>query len=86
VENLDVPPELYRPSKSARKTYLYALYHCKQVGEMEDKEVTKAMEINSRTHKFSQELIRNGHLPILYELGKNLVMKELVNAVQKRII
>jgi hypothetical protein len=61
---------------------LYALDHCQQVGKREDKEVTKVMEICSRTHKDSQELIRNGHLPRLDELGKNLVTKELVNAVQ----
>jgi hypothetical protein len=41
------------------------------------------MGICSRTHKASQELIRNGHLPRLDELGKNLVMEELVNAVQE---
>jgi hypothetical protein len=40
------------------------------------------MEICSRTHKASQELIRNGRLPRLDELGKNLVTKESVNAVQ----
>jgi hypothetical protein len=82
AENPDAPPELYRPSKSTRKTDMYALDHCQQVGKREDKEVTKAMVICSRTHKASQELIRNGHLPILDELGKNLVTEELVNAVQ----
>jgi hypothetical protein len=61
---------------------MYALDHFQQIGKREDKEVTKAMEICSRTHKVAQELIRNGHLPILDELGKNLVTEELVNAVQ----
>jgi hypothetical protein len=41
------------------------------------------MGIFSRTHKASQELIRHGRLPMLDELGKNLVMEELVNAVQE---
>jgi hypothetical protein len=41
------------------------------------------MGIFSRTHKDDQELIRHGWLPMLDELGKNLVMEELVNAVQK---
>jgi hypothetical protein len=40
------------------------------------------MAICSRTHKVAQELIRNGCLPRLNELGKNLVTEELVNAVQ----
>jgi hypothetical protein len=40
------------------------------------------MEICSRIHKVAQELIRNGHLPRLDELGKNLVAEEMVNAVQ----
>jgi hypothetical protein len=75
AENLDVPPKLYRPLKLARKTKLYALDHFQQVGKWVDKEVTKEMGIYSRTHKASQELIRNGCLPRLDELGKNLVMK-----------
>jgi hypothetical protein len=81
AENPDAPLELYRPSKSARKTDLYALYHFQQIEKRADKEVTKAMEICSKTHKASQGLIRNGCLPRLYELGKNLVIKELVNAI-----
>ena len=52
------------------------------IREIADKEVTKAMEICSRTNKDSHELIRNACLPILDELGNNLVTKELVNAVQ----
>jgi hypothetical protein len=83
AENLDAPTELYRPSKSTRKTDLYALDHCQQVGKRADKEVTKAIGIFSRTHKVAQELIRHGRLPMLDELGKNLVMEELVNAVQE---
>jgi hypothetical protein len=39
------------------------------------------MEICSRIHKVAQELIRNSRLPRLDELGKNLVIEELVNAV-----
>jgi hypothetical protein len=41
------------------------------------------MGICSRTHKAAQELIRHGRLPRLDELGKNLVMEELVNVVQE---
>jgi hypothetical protein len=82
-KNIDAPTELYRPSKSTRKTYLYALDHFQYVGKQVDKEVTKAMEIFSRTHKSSQEFIRHGLLPSLDELGKNLVMEELVNVVQE---
>jgi hypothetical protein len=81
-ENPDAPPELYRLSKSGRKIDLYALDHCQQIGQRVDREVTKSMEICSRIHKVAQELIRNGHLPRLDELGKNLVAEEMVNAVQ----
>ena len=42
------------------------------------------MGIFSTTHKDSQDLIRHGQLPMLDKLGKNLVMEELVNVVQKR--
>jgi hypothetical protein len=31
-ENLDAPPELYRLSKSGRKTDLYALDQCQKIG------------------------------------------------------
>jgi hypothetical protein len=41
------------------------------------------MEICSRIHKVAQELIKNGRLPRLDELGKNLVVEEMVNAVQE---
>jgi hypothetical protein len=41
------------------------------------------MGICSRTHKAAQELIRNGLLPRLDELGNNLVMEDLVNSVQE---
>jgi hypothetical protein len=81
-ENHDAPPKLYRLSKSRRKTDLYALDHCQQIGQIDDREVTKSMEICSRIHKDSQELIRNGRLPRLDELGKNLVVEEMVNVVQ----
>jgi hypothetical protein len=60
---------------------MYALDHCQEVGKQADKEVTKEIGIFSRTHKVSQELIRHGRLPMLDELGKNLVMEELVNVV-----
>jgi hypothetical protein len=86
AENFDAPPALYKPSKLVRKTYLYALDHFHQVGKQVDKEVTKEMEICSRTHKVSQELIRNGCLPRLEELGNNLFMEELVNMVQESTI
>jgi hypothetical protein len=82
MKNFDAPLELYRPSKSTRKTNLYVLDHFQQVGQREDKEVTKAMAICTRTHKDAIELIRNGCLPRLKELGKNLVTEGLVNAVQ----
>jgi hypothetical protein len=52
-----------------------------QPGQKVDTEVTKSMEICSRIHKASQELIKNGRLPRLDELGKNPVSEELVNAV-----
>jgi len=82
-ENHDAPPELYRPSKSTRKKDLYASNHCQQVGKRVDKEVTKEMVIYPRTHKVSQQMIRNGILPRLDELWNNLVTKELVNVVQE---
>jgi hypothetical protein len=40
------------------------------------------MEICSRINKVAQQLIRNSRLPRLYELGNNLVVEEMVNAVQ----
>jgi hypothetical protein len=69
---------LYQPSKEERKNDLYVIGHCQEVGQKEDKEVTKAMEICSRIHKVAQELIRSSQLPRLDEFGKNLVTKELV--------
>jgi hypothetical protein len=83
VENPDAPPKLYRSSKSTKKINLYALDNFQQVGQRVDKEVTKLIGIFSRTHKFAQELIRHGLLPMLDELGKNLVMEELVNEVKE---
>jgi hypothetical protein len=72
-ENTDAPLELYRLSKSGRKTDLYALDYCQQLGQSDNKEVTKSMEICSRIHKAAHKLIRNGQLPRLDKLGKNLV-------------
>jgi hypothetical protein len=37
AENPNAPPELYRPLKSMRKTNLYALDHCQQVGKRAEK-------------------------------------------------
>jgi len=31
-ENPYTPLQLYQPSNMERKTYLYALYHCQQIG------------------------------------------------------
>jgi hypothetical protein len=80
-ENLEASSQLYQPSKVEIKTKLYALDHFQQIGQKDDREVTRSMEICLRIHKFSKELIRNGRLPRLDELGKNLVIKELFNAV-----
>jgi hypothetical protein len=82
-ENPNAPPELYRPSKSERKINLYALKHFQQIGQRDDREVTKSMEICSRIHKVAQELIKNGCLSRLDKLGKNVVAKEIVNVVQE---
>jgi hypothetical protein len=40
------------------------------------------MEVCSKLHKVTQELIKGFRLPQLDELGKNMVMEELVDKVQ----
>jgi hypothetical protein len=82
TENPDAPTELYRPSSRERKTDTYALDHCQQLGQKEDKETTRSIEICSRIHKAAQELLKLCRLPQLEELGKNIIMEELVDKVQ----
>jgi hypothetical protein len=40
IENLDALTELYRPFVRERKIGIYALDHCQQLGQKEDKETT----------------------------------------------
>jgi hypothetical protein len=81
-ENHDAPHDLYRPSKYGRNIDLSALDHCQHIGQKVDREVTKYIKICSRIHKETHELIKNGHLPVLDDLGKSLVAKEMVNGVE----
>jgi hypothetical protein len=63
AENSDAPIELYHPSVKERKTYIYALDYCQQVGQREDRETTISMVICSHLHKEAQELIKICQLP-----------------------
>jgi len=51
TKNIDVPPKLYRPTKSTRKTHIYVLDHFQQVEKRAYKEVIKAMGIYSKIKK-----------------------------------
>jgi glucose-6-phosphate-specific signal transduction histidine kinase len=51
------------------------------VGHKSNTEVTKSLEICSRIHNATHELLKRSKLPKLDELGKNIVTKELVEKV-----
>jgi hypothetical protein len=79
----DTPIEIYHPSKMERRTDIHSLDYCQQaMGKELTKMTTKSMEICSKSHKDAQELIRGCQLPPLAELGKNLVMEELIDKIQ----
>jgi HD superfamily phosphohydrolase YqeK len=64
---------------------MYSLDRCQQVRQREDKEVTKSMGVCSKIHMVAHDLIKDSQLPQLDELGKNMVMEELVDKVQDSI-
>jgi hypothetical protein len=84
AEKSDAPIDLYFPSSKERKTDNYALDCCgQQLGQKAEKKMTRSTTIYSHMHKVVQELLKLCRLPQLEELGKNLIMKELVDKVHE---
>jgi hypothetical protein len=81
VENLYAPIELYCPSSRERKVDTNPLHRFQQAGQKEIREMASSITICLCIHKVAQELLKLCRLPQLEEIGKNLIMKELVNKV-----
>jgi hypothetical protein len=81
VENMDTSINIYHHLGRERNIYLYSLEQCHQDEKREDKETTISIVIYSCLHKSSQELIKICQLSQLEELGKNLVVEEIVDNI-----
>jgi hypothetical protein len=81
AENPNAPIELYHPSSREIKIDTYALDHCQQMGQKEEKndKLNRNMFMHTQSNARTTQVVSTAPIE---ELGKNLIMEELVNKVQ----
>jgi len=81
TKNTHAPIDILHPSRIKMKVDLTLLDIFQQDRKRVDRETTISMVIYSQLHKVAQDLTRKCHIPPLQELGKTLVMEQLIEKV-----